>query len=135
MQEHIFRNMDGMHYSNFVDVFEELKQKENLLVRDFCLDSYRFVLGKWVYHRLCDALHDRFGFEMERLTKSCMIMGVTFVVSEDIDPNTVRLEKKPPAENYFLGNMGHRIDDSTLMYLRRDVLDSMRYAMDYTGCF
>lgn len=46
MQKHIFRNMDGMTYSDFLDVFVGLKHKENLLVRDFCLDSYRFVIGE-----------------------------------------------------------------------------------------
>ena len=97
MQKHIFRNMDGMTYSDFLDVFVGLKHKENLLVRDFCLDSYRFVIGEWVYHRLRDTLLKHYGLDKaEQIIESGKIIGVTFVISEDIDPNTVQLEKKPP---------------------------------------
>lgn len=139
MQQHIFGNMNGMTYSDFLDVFVDLKHKENLLVRDFCLDSYRFVIGEWVYHRLRDTLLKHYGLDIaEQIIESGMIMGVTFVISEDIDPNTVQLEKKPP--QVYISTSGRRYGKSfmtdPMKYVHHeDFLDSMRYSTNFLRHF
>ena len=97
MQQYIFRNMDGVTYSNFLDIFEKLKYKEQLLVCDFCLDSYRWVFGELAYDRLRDSLFAWYGLnEIERTLAYDKIVGIDFKVSSNIDPNTVRLERKEP---------------------------------------
>ena len=136
MQGHIFCNMDGMTAQNFLDVFRELRDKENLLVRDFCLDSYRWVLGEWVYHRMRDALVKYYGLDLaEKFIEYGKIVGIEFKVSGDIDPNSVQLEKKEPKTVYIsTGGRGYGksfMDDLMKHTNHEDFLDSMRYSVGF----
>ena len=95
MQNHIFRNMDGMTYSQFLDVFKEMLRKEGVFFNgELCLYSYRFVIGEHVYYRMRDAMLKHFVLdEAERIIESGRIAGIDYKISEKIHPNTVKLEK------------------------------------------